>query len=442
MKSKSVYQKELEFIQKAVSIKEKSQKNIVSSPTTIDILTILEDFLRKHKFLCYGGIAINNILPPTKQFYDKNTELPDYDFFSTDAMTFSQKLADLYYKKGYENVEAKSGLHEGTYKVYVNFLQIADITQLDPVFYKSLEKKSIVIDGIHYCPPNFLRMSIYLELSRPDGDVSRWEKIYNRLQLLNKYHPIKHSCKKQQTKLDKKIYESIQKQLNKYGVLFFGGYAMNVYGKYNKQLKGFYELDVFANNLSEISYLLKQSIPSIKLTRKKSIAKLIPEHIVVQYDDIVYATIYKTDACYSYNYITLNGHKSKIATLYTILSMYLTFIYAKRFYYDEDKLLCLSEQLIRLYKQTRLKNKGIFKNYSISCYGDQLTFEKIIMNRNLIYEKFKNKKNSKEYKRYFLRYVPSDEKKKETKKTKKKTKPKSKKKETQLTKIKLMEGII
>ena len=32
-------------------------------------------------------------------------------------------------------------------------------------------------------PPNYLRMAMYLELSRPDGDVSRWEKVLKRLTL-------------------------------------------------------------------------------------------------------------------------------------------------------------------------------------------------------------------------------------------------------------------
>lgn len=33
-------------------------------------------------------------------------------------------------------------------------------------------------------------MSVYLELSRPRGDVSRWKKVYSRLLLLNKAYPI------------------------------------------------------------------------------------------------------------------------------------------------------------------------------------------------------------------------------------------------------------
>ena len=55
-----------------------------------------------------------------------------------------------------------------------------------PEIYKNLQKDSINIVGILYASPNYLRMSMYLELSRPAGDVSRWEKVLKRLTLLNK----------------------------------------------------------------------------------------------------------------------------------------------------------------------------------------------------------------------------------------------------------------
>ena len=35
-------------------------------------------------------------------------------------------------------------------------------------------------------------MAMYLELSRPKGDVSRWEKVLKRLTLLNKNFPMKN----------------------------------------------------------------------------------------------------------------------------------------------------------------------------------------------------------------------------------------------------------
>ena len=84
--------------------------------------------------------AINNILPKKAQFY-KTNEFPDYDFFSNDALSDAKKLADIYFKQGYGNVEAKSGVHVGTYKVYVNFFNIADITQLDKIYYDNLKNK-------------------------------------------------------------------------------------------------------------------------------------------------------------------------------------------------------------------------------------------------------------------------------------------------------------
>ena len=54
----------------------------------------------------------------------------------------------------------------------------------------SILKQSIKVKSIHYCPPTYLRMAMYLELSRPNGDVSRWEKIYERMLLLNQYFPL------------------------------------------------------------------------------------------------------------------------------------------------------------------------------------------------------------------------------------------------------------
>ena len=168
MSSDSYHEKELEILRLAVDKAEKRiGERMVSAPEIKKMLTIVEDFLRDKKLICYGGTAINNILPDSDKFYDKNTELPDYDFFSMNAMNDAKELADIYVKAGFEEVEAKSGVHKGTFKVYVNFTPVADITHLDSEIFKNLLKDSINIIGIYYASPNFLRMSMYLELSRP-----------------------------------------------------------------------------------------------------------------------------------------------------------------------------------------------------------------------------------------------------------------------------------
>ena len=80
------------------------------------------------------------------------------------AMDDAKKLADIYYKAGFDEVQASAGQHYGTYKVYVNFIPIADITQLSGEIFKNIRKEAIRVAGIYYAPPNFLRMAMYLSL--------------------------------------------------------------------------------------------------------------------------------------------------------------------------------------------------------------------------------------------------------------------------------------
>ena len=174
-KQNKILEKEILLLQNAIEEASKKKKNIVKSIIIKKIFNILEKFLKTNKFICYGGTAINNILPKDQQFYDRNIELPDYDFFSPNAINSCIELADLYYKNGFDEVEAKA-TYIGTYKVYV-VLYLLLILQLDSEIFDKLQKDSIIKNGIHYAPPNYLRMAAYLELSRPDGDISRWGKM-------------------------------------------------------------------------------------------------------------------------------------------------------------------------------------------------------------------------------------------------------------------------
>ena len=177
MQKKKFEDKELEILRNAIdNANFISGKKNVQSDNIKNIINILEKFLRENKTLCYGGTAINNILPEQFRFYNRNIELPDYDFFSPNALELSKKLANIYYNEGYEEVEAKAGVHTGTFKVYVNFIPIADITYIDTKLFNNLYKKAIKINSICYCPHNFLRMAMYVELSRPMGDIQDGKK--------------------------------------------------------------------------------------------------------------------------------------------------------------------------------------------------------------------------------------------------------------------------
>jgi hypothetical protein len=155
------------------------------------IVDILEHFLRIKGRVVYGGAAINAHMPPEKKFYDPRLYLPDYDFMTPDPLQDCADLIVAFQAEGFTDVEAKFGIHEGTYKIFVNFRSAADITYMPPEIYERVISDAVTIEGIRYASPNYLRMNMYLELSRPAGMVSRWEKVYQRLLLLNEEHPIK-----------------------------------------------------------------------------------------------------------------------------------------------------------------------------------------------------------------------------------------------------------
>ena len=443
----SFTEKELKILREAVDKVTKQQgEKLVRSDDIKNIILILEDFLRDHKTLCYGGTAINNILPEQDRFYNNNIEIPDYDFFTPNPIELAKKLADIYYNKGYLETEAKAGVHTGTYKVYVNFMPIADITFLNKDLFNSLLKNSIKINAINYCPPNFLRMGMYLELSRPNGDVSRWEKILKRLTLLNKNFPLKgESCinekfqRQYEGSQEKRnnIYEIVKKSVINQGLVFFGGYAVSLYGKYmpkkyKRQICNIPDFDILASDPLKAANIIKEQLiyegfNNAKIVKKSSIGEFIDDHyeisITINKITDVIAYVYKTKACYSYNNIYINGNKIKVATIDTILSFYLLFIYAQRPYYDINRLLCMSEYLFKVQLKNRLQQKGLLKRFSIQCYGSQDTLEDIRSEKSRIFKMLKSKKlknGDKLYDTYFLRYIPNKTKKIKNKKIKNK----------------------
>ena len=405
---------------------ERVGKAAVNSPEVIKIVNVVENFLKKKQLVAYGGTAINAILPKEDQFYNKDIELPDYDFFSPTPLQDAKELCDIYVKQGFVEVEGKSGVHEGTYKVYVNFIPVADITYLHKDIFQSLKKDAIRVAGILYAPPNYLRMSMYLELSRPAGDVSRWEKVLKRLTLLNKNYPLTaHNCgsidfqRQMEDKKDiDKVYETVKDTLIGQGVIFFGGYAMTLYSMYMpKKLQKKFEknpdFDVLSEDPETTAEIVKErlmdiGIKKVKIIKKPAIGEIVAPHYEIRIGNDAVAFVYEPIACHSYNTIKIHHHTIKIATIDTMLSFYLAFLYAAREYYDPNRILCMSQYLFKVQQENRLRQKGLLKRFSINCYGHQLTMEEIREEKSKKYMELKDKKGTKEYEEYFFRYRPAD----------------------------------
>jgi len=440
---------ELAILRMAVDkAEEKMGKRIVNSEDVQKIIDIVEEYIKRKKLICYGGTAINNILPEEDRFYNKEAEVPDYDFFSQNALSDAKELADVYYKKGFLDVEAKSGQHYGTYKVFVNYMPVADITHIPKEIFNALKSDAISVSGILYAPPNFLRMSMYLELSRPAGDIGRWEKVLKRLALLNKNYPITDiNCKdvdfqrKMENKYDEnKIYETVKNTLINQGVVFFGGFANTLYSQYmpkklRKKLENIADFDVLSNHPEETAAIIKErlddnGVKSVKIIKQEPVGEIVPEHYEVKVGNDSILFIYKPVGCHSYNILMMNGKKVKVATIDTMLSFYLAFLYTNKPYYNQflDRILCMSKFLFDVQQKNRLSQKGLLKRFSITCYGHQESVEEMKAEKAKKYIELKQSKNKKEFEEWFLNYKPDELKLSKTNEKQTKTKDKKKNK--------------
>jgi hypothetical protein len=421
-------------VERSLEILKNSQKEIeasqgetlMSNPTIQEIISIVEQFLKRKKLICYGGTAINNVLPEKDQFYDLKREIPDYDFFSPHSLDDAKELADIFYKKGFNDVEAKSGMHTGTYKVFVNFIGVADITFIEPDLFKSLMREAVERNGILYAPINFLRMSMYLELSRPDGDVSRWEKVYKRLLLFNKNFPLKgDNCLKKAkglapSKKEEEIFEIVRDEAISEKLVFFGGYACALFSEHLKKnerailYSAVPSFDLLSENAKKSAHKLKDKLDKtghfsrVIVEEKEDFGEHVSEHYEIVVDGRTVAFVYEPSpgACHNFNVVRVNKKDVRIATTDTILSFYLLFLYMNRPYYDRDRLLCMSQYIYDLQYDNLTNNEGVFKRFSKPCIGKQVTLKDIKDVKSHMFNKLKNKKGTREYDEWFLNYNP------------------------------------
>jgi len=385
-------------------------ENHLQNDTDI-IIKKVEEFIKKKKLICYGGTALNNLLPDDKQFYS-NADIPDYDFFSTDPINDAKELADMFYKSGYIDVQAKAGMHEGTYKVFVNYFGIADITYLPLKMFRKLQKECIEKKNILYVPPNYLLMMIYDELSSPNGNVSRWEKVYSRFCLFIEYYPLQvGNCliNHKPTKFEYQIYDVI-KQITKQDkdLVLIGSHARELYQIFDNDIDCIFiseNFDVSTNFLLKHLWMYTQNI---EVKEHPSFHKFLPKHHEILINNKSVAVIFDKfpERCCNYN----KSNNLKVATTDTLLYLYLLFVYIDKPYLNPYFYLCKSQKIFEVQQLNKTKQTGIYKRFSLPCIGKHLNMSDIKKIKDIKYREIKKSKNYDLYDEWFLNYSPSKQK--------------------------------
>lgn len=376
---------------------------------------IIENFLIKRKRVCYGGTAINALLPKPLKFYDTETSLPDYDFFTpTPEKDIKEIVSDLQ-KAGFQEVNQKVGIHEGTFKILVNFIPLADITEQDPTIYKIMFDRSLERNGIHYCDPDILRMLMYLELSRPRGQVQRWEKVFERLTLLNTAFPVRQ-CQASTEQLVGRVHIPILLRntllnfvLDKNRILV----GADVVALYDWMLRKSYQkkpsiqwflrkngMMIFMSPAAiQDAYELKQLMgsESVEIKTLRGNRDIVPERVVMSFRGMPFVVIVQEVACHAFNEIPLrSGKKLRIGTLETLLTLYYTLTF---FTEDESTLqfllFCLCNRLVQMREHlARLGDRAPVPVFSIQCSGYQKGYATLLKEKFLRIVKEKQKRST------------------------------------------------
>jgi hypothetical protein len=337
------------------------------------IVDSMEHFLRIKGRVVYGGAAINAHLSPATKFYDPKLYLPDYDFMTPDPLQDCADLMSAFYNEGFREVEAKFGIHEGTYKIFVNFRAAADITYVPPEIYERVIRDAREIDGIHYASVNFLRMNMYLELSRPAGMVSRWEKVYERLLLLNSEYPIRAgNCPAQKATTETALHKKIVATGIKAGVVFLSGVGYLNKGKDTSRV-----VLMMSDKAATVKEFEAQGLAA---TRLEPLGEILPPRTELRHNSVLVAVVFETDACHSYT--TLKRPVGyRLGSIDLLIQMYYAMYFANIEDYTTERLLCLIKRLVEQESSRRLaalKQKlPLSEVFPLECIGHQPTMPEL-----------------------------------------------------------------
>ena len=359
-----------------------------NNPSYLHAMSIVEDFLMKSGRICYGGQAINAHLPKKFKIYNPDYTLPDYDFFTPDPEADIDTLQEMLEKEGFIDIHRKEGIHEGTTKLYVLYTAVADITYLDPRIYKKLKEDELVQGGISYADVNFLRMMMHLEISRPRGQIQRWDKVFERLLLLNQAIP--QYCKREKRgQIQYNPFRKIILDYIKFNQLIFAGAdVFNIIKKVQNKNTSLENLIIRSKNpiimyspniIKDSKALLERlreegEADNLKSKRVPEVSDIVPGMKLIYYKNKVIAILVKDSACHSY----IESQKLRIASIDTLVTLFLSFRYVRLPALAEDSILCLVNSMSNIQKKIRMGKHALFPAISIKCSGYQPSYPSLL----------------------------------------------------------------
>lgn len=390
------------------------------------VYDIIKQYIRDNNLIVYGGWAQNALIKDKKEsdsFYTES-ETPDIEFYSPKPVKDLINLTDLLYKKEFKYVNSQEGIHQETYKIFVNFINYADCSYIPENIFKNIP--TIEIDGMKMTHPHFMfidALRIYVD---PMTSYFRLSKAFPRFAKLIYHYPFNlnniYNKIEYETILDDNTYnninDSIMRMAKDFKLIIIGHKAFNRLIRKAKLKDTFYVQEPhislisynFIEDRNKILDKLKQKFgKKISYTKYNPFFQFTDKSVDFYYDKELILKLYgRNERCLVYDYSEKSNYyygSFQLIQLYLLINyfygiikqnnftktVYLTLftrlLYAKEKYLNENNLTSLSD--------------SPFQEFTIKCLGKPVDLKR---------ESFlKIMKNLKERKRIKFRYNPKGE---------------------------------
>jgi len=326
---------------------------------------------KKNKVLFYGGFALNSVLPMNLRFYEKKT-LPDVDVFSYDAQNLARSIVESY-KKDKHIASFSKGLHDNTWKVMVDGVQVLDLTQVSKETFDRLARGGIKVRrGIKTVNRDFLRMALHMVLSQPN-DARLWEKTIRRLVAFYEAYPPKRGdcfATKRNIDITSELIHYLLQFAKANGFVMFGidiDRTESVTHLENKRLRGMIHLIVEQDPIEVVSAIKEAAGNHI------SVSGLFKSPHFGSYALLLdpisknpWACIVQADTCLGYK--DINGFR--VASPHTIMRMYLGIVIdGIQEHFDVRSMTCAANLVSNSIVSSLKAGTHVKNDFTLTCYG-------------------------------------------------------------------------
>lgn len=359
----------------------------------IRIKNIILNFVRDKQRIIYGGYCWDLLVKdktPDDGIYSKDfIEMPDVEFYSPNPIKDLIDLCDLLYSKNCKYVEGKSAQHHETYKVFVEYINVVDISYMPKILFNKMQTKNY--SGVKICHPNFITIDFLRMFNDPINSYWRLSKHLPRINKVMNLYPLKINKDYKEKRIDtilSNILEFIRKNIiPNSNLLVFGYYGYEFYtskgtGK-EKQLYVPY-FDVISTNLEKESKEIYKKLTDydkyIKVEEYHKFFQFLDRRVCFTFKGNEILNIYgNKNMCIPF--INIPKKNIKVVTYPYMILMFMS----KSLYHlinghviESRNLNYLMDSLVKVRNSYLDKNnltildESIFKEFNIECDGDTM----------------------------------------------------------------------